>query len=127
MNKFKGWLNSVIKLFTLKVKGLVNCSNNDVEKSNNSLSDDGCKSCVSYSGLVGHRVEVRHYSQEESIFIDVYAVMESSTHVMSRKTNEVVCKSRGIILIDSDGTVYTLSNVYEYEIRKREVFIDGWK
>lgn len=125
MNKFKGWLSNIIKLLNLKFRRLVNCSNGDVEQLANSLSNDGCKNCINYNRLVGHRVEVRHYSQEESIFIDVYAVMESSTHVMSRKTNEVVCKSRGIILIDSDGTVYTLSNVYEYEIRKREVFIDG--
>lgn len=126
MNKFKGWLKKeIMKLLMPEIKELISCSESKECEANNLTDETKHEECIYYNELVGHKVEIRHFSQEESIFVNVYAVMESSTHIMSKETNKATCKSRGIVLIDSEGAVYTLSNVYEYEIRKREVFIDG--
>ena len=122
MNKIKGWLkNKIFKLLKSDIEAIVENSISITNKKDNLNDDLEYRENIQFSELVGHVVEIRHYSQDESIFVNVEALVESSTHIMSKDKTKVNCKSKGIILIDTDKTVYTLANVYEYEIRKREV------
>lgn len=114
MKNIKEWIQKKIcKLLKSKISNFL--------KTGIGIDDNYKYDEYSFRGLVGHRIELRHYSQEDSIFIDVDAVMENSTYIKDKNTNESICKSKGVIIIDANKNIYTLSNVYEYEIRKREV------
>lgn len=123
MRKFKSWLKKrICELLKSDIEEMIKISiNNNKKSEDNLVDDDRYDKATHFEELVGHKVEIRHHSQEDSIFVNVKAVMESSTFIRCKDTKEVVCKSKGIVLIDEDKTVYTLANVYEYEIRKREV------
>lgn len=123
MNKIKGWMKKkIIELLISDIEDLITNSKSNECETNSLIDDSKYREEIQFNELIGHRVEIRHFSQEESIFVNVYAVMESSTHIMSKETGKPKCKSKGVVLIDTDSTVYTLANIYEYEIKKREVF-----
>lgn len=125
MRKFKSWLKKgICELLKSDIEEIVKVSINNNKSENSLIDDDRDDRITHFEELVGHKVEIRHFSQEDSIFVNVKAVMESSTFVKCKDTKKVICKSKGIVLIDEDKTVYTLANVYEYEIRKREVLED---
>ena len=122
MNKIKGWIKGIIfELLKSDINDMLLNLISDKSINNNSNDDSEFKNEINFSELVGHKVEIRHYSQEESIFINVDAVVDSSSYVRDKETGSVLCKSKKLSLIDTDKTVYNLSDVYEYEIRKREV------
>lgn len=121
MNKIKGWLRSkIFKLLKSDIETVVKNSTTITNEEDNLNDDSKYKRDTRFSELVGYMVEIRHYSQEESIFVNVAAIAENATYVMSKDKTGVDCKSRGIVLIDTNKTVYTLSNVYEYEIKRKE-------
>lgn len=122
MNKFKGWIKKIIfELLKSDINDMFFNLMSEKCINDNSKEDSEFKNEIKFSDLIGHKIEIRHYTQEESIFINVEAIVDSSSYVRDENTGSVLCKSRKLILIDTDKTVYNLSNVYEYEIRKREV------
>lgn len=126
MKKIKGWIKKVIfKLIksdiNIMVLNLLEENGISIDNCCNSKEDASFREEIKFNDFVGYKVEVRHYTQEESIFVNVNAVIDSSSYLRDDKTGEVICNNRKVILIDTDKTMYTLDNIYEYEIRKREV------
>lgn len=129
MNKFKEWIRRNIfellksdieyMFFKLMLDKHMDIQANEVNNSNDDLR---VQPDTQLSSLIGSNIEIKHCNQEESIFINVDAVIESSSYMKNNDTGEVICKSKKVIFIDVDKTVYNLDNIYEYEIRKEVLY-----
>lgn len=121
MNKVKGWIRKVI--FKLLESDIQHMIDNSVSNLNNgNLEDESVfKDDIKFEELIGYKIEVRHYTEEESRFINVDAVLESSSYIKDSETDNIVCNSKKVVFIDTNKSVYKLDNIYEYEIRRREV------